>query len=184
MHSKECTIIGIDPGTTTMGYGLIKVVGQHIQVIQYGIIDLKHYKCHPEKLEKIFSYTQQILDEFRPQQAAIEAPFYGKNVQSMLKLGRAQGAAMAAVFTHQIPITEYAPARIKQAITGNGHASKDQVAYMLHTLLAFKVSFEKIDASDALAVAVCHAYQQQNPLQLATSLKNSIKRPSKLQSQP
>ncbi|OJW66625.1 MAG: crossover junction endodeoxyribonuclease RuvC [Candidatus Amoebophilus sp. 36-38] len=159
---QERIIIGIDPGTLIMGYGAIQVIGKQLNVLQYGILHLHQCPSHAIKLQKIFKYTLEILDEFIPDEVALEAPFYGKNVQSMLKLGRAQGVAMAAALMREIPITEYAPRKIKQAITGNGNASKGQVASMLMSLLEFKSLPEKLDATDALAVAVCHAYQQQH----------------------
>eukprot|EP01132_Coremiostelium_polycephalum_P000215 gene215-284_t len=157
---KERIIVGIDPGTTVMGYGIIKVMPQQIIVLQYGVLHLQRYHSHPLKLQKIYSTITEILDEFMPDEAALEAPFYDKNPQSMLKLGRAQGVAMAAALMRELPIAEYPPATIKKAITGNGRASKEQVAHMLLHLLKFTHLPDKLDATDALAVAVCHAYQQ------------------------
>jgi len=172
---QERIIIGIDPGTQVMGYGVIKVVQhQQFSILQYGILDLQQCPSHALKLQKIFKYTLEILDEFTPDEAALEAPFYGKNVQSMLKLGRAQGVAMAAALMREVPITEYAPRKIKQAITGNGNASKEQVAYMLMSMLPSKSMPEKLDATDALAVAVCHAYQQQGCNTRTTSWKQFL----------
>jgi len=157
---KEKIIIGIDPGTLVTGYGVIKMMSQQIQVLQYGILQLHKCPTHAIKLQKIFHYILEIIDEFKPDEAALEAPFYGKNVQAMLKLGRAQGVAMTAALIREVPITEYAPRKIKQAITGNGHASKEQIAQMLQALLQFDTLPKKLDATDALAVALCHAYQQ------------------------
>jgi crossover junction endodeoxyribonuclease RuvC len=174
VEKQERIIIGIDPGTSIMGYGLIKVGIQEIKIIQYGVIDLQKYTCQEKKLQEILSHTLQIIDEFKPHEAALEAPFYGRNVQSMLKLGRAQGVAMAAALMRKIPLAEYAPRKIKQAVTGHGNASKEQVANMLATLLRFQKTAGALDATDALAVAVCHAYQQQNKSQKVKSWKSFI----------
>ena len=127
---KETIILGIDPGTTIMGYGIIKVTGNKVEMLVMGILDLKKYSNHYLKLQKIFSRTLSLIDEFHPDCMAIEAPFFGKNVQSMLKLGRAQGVAMSAALYRDLPITEYAPLKIEMAITGNGRASKEQVGDM------------------------------------------------------
>jgi crossover junction endodeoxyribonuclease RuvC len=166
--------MGIDPGTLTMGYGVVQEIGNKIHALQYGILQLHQYSSQALKLQKIFQHTLQILEEFHPDEVALEAPFYGKNVQSMLKLGRAQGVAMAAALVREIPITEYAPRKVKQAITGNGNASKEQVAYMLTSILQLQVAPNQLDATDALAVAVCHAYQQQYPSKRATNWKQFI----------
>ena len=128
-------ILGIDPGTTIMGFGLIKVKGKNMEFLQLNELQLKKYSDHYVKLKLIFERTLEIIDNFNPDEIAIEAPFFGKNVQSMLKLGRAQGVAMAAGLSREIPITEYSPKKIKMAITGNGNASKEQVAKMLQSLL-------------------------------------------------
>ncbi len=154
----EKIILGIDPGTTIMGYGLIKVVGKEMQFLQLNELQLKKYKDHYLKLKLIFERTIELIDTFKPDEIAIEAPFFGKNVQSMLKLGRAQGVAMAAGLSRQIPITEYSPKKIKMAITGNGNASKEQVAKMLQNLLKLKELPKNLDATDGLAAAVCHFY--------------------------
>ncbi len=157
---SEKLILGIDPGTSVMGYGLICVKPkQPIQLIQYGVIHLSKYTNHELKLKKIFERVLGILDEYAPDEVALEAPFYGKNVQSMLKLGRAQGVAMAAALFREVPITEYAPKLVKKSVTGNGNASKQQVARMLEQLLKFKGENKLLDATDALAVALCHYYQ-------------------------
>ena len=157
---KEKVILGLDPGTTVMGYGLLSVKGSKMTVIQYGVIHLSKYNGHELKLKKIFDRVLSLVEEYHPDEVALEAPFYGKNVQSMLKLGRAQGVAMAAALFREIPITEYAPKRVKQAVTGNGNASKEQVAKMLMTVLSIKEVPKFLDATDALAVAVCHHFQQ------------------------
>lgn len=160
--SSEKIILGIDPGTTIMGFGLIKVVDKNMELIQIGELILKKYDDHYMKLKVIFERTIQIIEEYHPDEIAIEAPFFGKNVQSMLKLGRAQGVAMAAGLSREIPITEYSPKKIKMAITGNGNASKEQVAKMLQNLLKLKTLPKNLDATDGLAAAVCHFYNSGN----------------------
>ncbi len=156
---KEKIILGLDPGTSIMGYGIILVRGSQLTLLQFGVIRLDKIDSHPMRLKKIFERVLSVLDEFNPDEVALEAPFYGKNVQSMLKLGRAQGVAMAAALHRQIPITEYAPKKVKQSVTGNGNASKEQVAKMLMGLFSIKALPKLLDATDALAVAVCHHYQ-------------------------
>ncbi|PZD76981.1 crossover junction endodeoxyribonuclease RuvC [Mesonia sp. K7] len=156
--TNEKIILGIDPGTTIMGYGLIKVVGKKMEFIQLNELLLKKYADHYVKLRHIFERTIELIDTYHPDEIAIEAPFYGKNVQSMLKLGRAQGVAMAAGLSRQIPVTEYSPKKIKMAITGNGNASKEQVAKMLQQTLNLKTLPDNLDATDGLAAAVCHFY--------------------------
>lgn len=154
----EKIILGIDPGTTVMGFGLLKVIGKEMELIVLDELMLSKYDDHYLRLKKIFEKTIQIIDNYKPDEIAIEAPFFGKNVQSMLKLGRAQGVAMAAGLSHEIPIIEYAPKKIKMAITGNGNASKEQVAKMLQSLLKLKELPIRLDATDGLAAAVCHFY--------------------------
>ncbi|WP_420571897.1 crossover junction endodeoxyribonuclease RuvC [Kordia sp.] len=154
----EKIILGIDPGTTIMGFGLIKVVGKKMQFLQLNELQLQKYSDHYIKLKLIFERTIELIDTYHPDEIAIEAPFFGKNVQSMLKLGRAQGVAMAAGLSREVPITEYAPKKIKMAITGNGNASKEQVAKMLQSLLGIKTLPKNLDATDGLAAAVCHFY--------------------------
>ena len=151
-------ILGIDPGTTIMGYGIIHIKGSKMELIQMGVLHLSKLQSHELKLKKIFERTLQLVDEYKPDELAVEAPFFGKNVQSMLKLGRAQGVAMAAGLSREIPITEYLPKKIKMAITGNGNASKEQVALMLKSLLNLKSLPKNLDATDGLAAAVCHFY--------------------------
>ena len=141
-----------------MGFGLIKVVGKKMEFIQMNELQLSKYDDHYLKLKHIFERTIELIDTHNPDEIAIEAPFYGKNVQSMLKLGRAQGVAMAAGLSRQIPITEYLPKKIKMAITGNGNASKEQVALMLKSLLNLQILPKNLDATDGLAAAVCHFY--------------------------
>ncbi|MGA1770726.1 MAG: crossover junction endodeoxyribonuclease RuvC [Flavobacteriaceae bacterium] len=151
-------ILGIDPGTTIMGFGLIRVCGQQMELMQLHELQLKKYTNHYLKLKHIFQRTIELIDNYHPDEIAIEAPFFGKNVQSMLKLGRAQGVAMAAGLSREVPITEYSPKKIKMAITGNGNASKEQVAKMLQQLLKIKTLPKNLDATDGLAAAVCHFY--------------------------
>lgn len=153
-------ILGIDPGTNIMGYGLIHNKGNKIELISLGVIKLDKLSDHGLKLKKIFDRTSALIKEYNPDELAIEAPFFGKNVQSMLKLGRAQGVAMAAGLNLDVPIFEYSPRKIKQSITGSGSASKEQVAAMLTTLLAIKDPPKYMDATDGLAVAVCHYFQR------------------------
>lgn len=149
-------ILGIDPGTTIMGFGLIRVKGKKIELIRYDDLVMNKIKDHSLKLKLIFEKTLEIIDQYHPDELAIEAPFFGKNVQSMLKLGRAQGVAMAAGLYREVPITEYLPKKIKMAVTGNGNASKEQVAAMLKQLLNMKEMPKNLDATDGLAAAVCH----------------------------
>lgn len=158
---NERIILGIDPGTNVLGYAIIRCEGKNrIDLIVLGVIELKKYSDHYLKLKAIYERIQQLVDEYHPDEVAIEAPFFGKNVQSMLKLGRAQGVAMAAALSRSVPIFEYAPRKIKQAITGQGAASKEQVASMLLSILKVKdFSDAKLDATDALGAAVCHFYQ-------------------------
>lgn len=143
-----------------MGYGIIAIKNTQVHLLQFGVIHLSKYAGHELRLKKIFERVTHIIDEFRPDEVALEAPFFGKNVQSMLKLGRAQGVAMSAALAREIPIIEYAPKKIKQAVTGNGNASKEQVAKMLMTILKFQEAPKLLDATDALAVALCHHYQK------------------------
>ncbi len=155
----ERIILGIDPGTTIMGFALISVKKGKITLISMHELILKKYPNHETKLKIIFDRTLALIDQYHPDEVALEAPFFGKNVQSMLKLGRAQGVAMAASLYRDIPIKEYSPKKIKMAITGNGNASKEQVASMLKSLLNLKEFPTKyLDASDGLAVAVCHHF--------------------------
>ena len=156
--NSEKIILGIDPGTTIMGFGLIKVVKKQMHFLQLNELQLKKYDDHYVRLKHIFERTIELIDTFHPDEIAIEAPFFGKNVQSMLKLGRAQGVAMAAGLSREIPITEYAPKKIKMAITGNGNASKEQVARMLQSTLGLKELPKNLDSTDGLAAAVCHFY--------------------------
>ncbi len=153
-------ILGIDPGTTIMGFGIIKVVKKQMHFVLLDELILNKYDDHYLRLKKIFERTVHLIDTYHPDEIAIEAPFFGKNVQSMLKLGRAQGVAMAAGLSREVTISEYAPKKIKMAITGNGTASKEQVAKMLQSLLNLKTLPKNLDATDGLAAAVCHFYNQ------------------------
>lgn len=160
---KQKIILGIDPGTTIMGFGLIEVVNKKMNFLQLNELQLKKYKDHYLKLKLIFERTIELIDTYNPDEIAIEAPFFGKNVQSMLKLGRAQGVAMAAGLSREIPVTEYSPRKIKMAITGNGAASKEQVAKMLQNILNLKTLPKNLDSTDGLAAAVCHFYNSGKP---------------------
>ena len=164
-NNLEKIILGIDPGTNLMGYGIIKVKGNKAEMMAMGVIELKKYASHYLKLGKIFERVTSIIDSYKPDEVAIEAPFFGKNVQSMLKLGRAQGVAITAAIMRDIPITEYEPRKIKVAITGNGAAAKEQVAGMLQRIL--KIPKEdmdvQMDATDALGAAYCHFIQMGKP---------------------
>lgn len=164
MAIKERIILGIDPGTNVMGYGLIHCKGEKMSVIQFGVIHLSKYKNHEIKLKKIFDRVTELIKEYLPDEVALEAPFFGKNVQSMLKLGRAQGVAMAAALNRSMPIHEYAPKKVKQSVTGNGNASKEQVAHMIQMLLKFEDAPKLLDATDALAVAICHHYSSKSAI--------------------
>ena len=155
---NERIILGIDPGTTIMGFGLIRVVGKRMEFLQLNELILTKYSDHYVKLRLIFERTIELIESFHPDEIAIEAPFFGKNVQSMLKLGRAQGVSMAAALNLDIPITEYSPKKIKMAITGNGNSSKEQVAKMLKTMLDIKEMPKNLDSTDGLAAAVCHYF--------------------------
>ena len=161
---NERIILGIDPGTTIMGFGLIRVVGKRMEFLQLNELILTKYSDHYVKLRLIFERTIELIESFHPDEIAIEAPFFGKNVQSMLKLGRAQGVAMAAGLSRQVPITEYSPKKIKMAITGNGNASKEQVAKMLQQTLGLKELPKNLDSTDGLAAAVCHFYNSGKPM--------------------
>jgi crossover junction endodeoxyribonuclease RuvC len=164
--NKERVILGIDPGTSILGYGIIEVKGKQMKLVALGVVRLDKIDDHALKLKKIFERCIELIDGFHPDELAIEAPFFGKNVQSMLKLGRAQGVAIAAALSRELSVTEYAPRKIKQSITGNGNASKEQVAAMIQRLLKIETADmpEKLDATDGLAAAVCHFYQTSNPL--------------------
>jgi crossover junction endodeoxyribonuclease RuvC len=164
-NAKERIILGIDPGTNITGYGVIKANSNVPEFIALGVIDLSKTVDHYLKLKNIFDRTINLIDEYHPDDLAIEAPFYGKNVQSMLKLGRAQGAAISAALYRCVPIFEYAPRKIKMSITGQGAASKEQVAAMLMRILKFNEENVVLDATDGLAAALCHFFQGNAPIQ-------------------
>ncbi|MDX2002270.1 MAG: crossover junction endodeoxyribonuclease RuvC [Chitinophagales bacterium] len=157
--NKDKIILGIDPGTNFLGYGLVKVCGKEASLIALGTVDLSKLEGHDQKLKRIYERVTYLIKEYQPTECAIEAPFYGKNIQSMLKLGRAQGVAIAAAITHELEVFEYAPRKIKQSITGNGSSSKEQVAAMLQHILKFTELPRYLDATDGLAVAMCHHFQ-------------------------
>lgn len=152
-------LLGVDPGTNVMGYAVIEITGKKIKVLDMGIITMNKLKTQQEKLKKIFERIQVIIELYQPKEMAIEAPFFGKNVQAMLKLGRAQGVAIAAAMTKNVAVTEYAPRKIKQSITGNGNAAKEQVSALLGQILNISLKDQTLDATDALGAAVCHYYQ-------------------------
>ncbi|MGV3631563.1 MAG: crossover junction endodeoxyribonuclease RuvC [Bacteroidota bacterium] len=160
MKHEDKIILGIDPGTSVLGYGIIHIQGKNIHLLNFGIVHLAKLETHPDKLKRIFERLDGLIKEYKPDEMAIEAPFFGKNVQSMLKLGRAQGVAIAAALKSNVLFEEYTPRRIKQAVTGNGNASKEQVAAMLQKLLNFKEMPKHLDATDGLAVAVCHHFSK------------------------
>jgi crossover junction endodeoxyribonuclease RuvC len=164
--SKERIILGIDPGTIVMGYGIIRIEGKKPILEAMGVLQLNKYEDHYVRLKKIFERVLSLIDQYHPDELAIEAPFFGKNVQSMLKLGRAQGTAISAALSRDIPIFEYAPLKIKMSITGNGQASKEQVAGMLQRILHISKDnmLPQLDATDGLAAALCHFLQSNNPV--------------------
>ena len=168
---KEKIILGIDPGTTIMGYGVLRIKGTKPEMIAMGIIDLRKFANHYLKLRHIHERVLGIIESYLPDELAIEAPFFGKNVQSMLKLGRAQGVAMAAALAREVPITEYEPRTIKLAITGTGAASKEQVRAMLVRMLAIPEEslLPELDSTDALAAALCHFYESSKPVKAKPS---------------
>ena len=159
---KPVIILGIDPGTLVMGYSVIEVFKNTFSVKTIDVLKLSSKKDHYQRLQMVHQKITDLVEEFSPHEFAIEAPFFGKNVQSMLKLGRAQGVAIAAAMTKNIPVTEYSPRKIKQSITGNGNASKEQVAYMLKNMLKYTEEPEFLDATDGLAAAVCHYFQNRH----------------------
>lgn len=160
MQQKASIILGIDPGTIIMGYGLVKVAGNKISLLEMGVLQPGKVEDTYKKLQLIFNTVSGLITKYQPDCFAIEAPFFGKNVQSMLKLGRAQGVAIAAAMRHGLEVTEYSPKKVKQSITGNGNAAKEQVMKMLQQILSFTDDPKHFDATDALAVAVCHHFQQ------------------------
>ena len=170
MDKWEKIIIGIDPGTNVMGYGILGVNGKTPQAIAMGVLKLDKFETHYLRLRRIYDRVLSLVEQYLPDEMAIEAPFFGKNVQSMLKLGRAQGVAMAAALAREVPIAEYEPRKIKQAITGNGAASKEQVQEMLRRILSnpTETHLPELDPTDALAAALCHFYESSRPIQQKT----------------
>ncbi len=164
LQKKTNIILGIDPGTIIMGYGLVKVDGNKISLLEMGVLQPGKIKDGYQKLQLIFNTVSGLITKYQPDTFAIEAPFFGKNVQSMLKLGRAQGVAIAAAMRHGLDVTEYSPKKVKQSVTGNGNAAKEQVMKMLQHILGFTEEPKHFDATDALAVAVCHYFQQNTTL--------------------
>lgn len=175
INEYEKIILGIDPGTNIMGYGVLGCTKNKYELISLGIINLKKMDNHAKKLKHIFERCTAVIDQYKPDEVSIEAPFYGKNPQSMLKLGRAQGVAMAAALNRGLPIFEYAPKKIKQSITGNGNSSKEQVAAMLQSLLKFSDMPTHLDATDALAIALCHYFQGTSKIEVTGAKYNSWK---------
>ena len=158
MTKTDKIILGIDPGTRILGFGVIHVLGREVKFVDMGVVNMKKVQDHFVTLKTILNEVTALIDKYNPDELAIEAPFYGKNVQVMLKLGRAQGAAMAAALQRDIPIFEYAPRRVKLAVTGKGAASKEQVALMARRIVNVDFPQEYLDATDALAIALCHYY--------------------------
>ena len=184
VRDYERVIIGIDPGTNVMGYGILGINGKKPAVVAMGVVKLSNFASHYLRLKRIYDRVLDLCSQYLPDELAIEAPFFGKNVQSMLKLGRAQGVAMAAALARDIPITEYEPRKIKMAITGNGASSKEQVQEMLRRILSIPREnlLPELDATDALAAALCHFYESGKPaVAKASSWKDFIaKHPEKV----
>lgn len=170
--SSEKIILGIDPGTRVLGYGLLRINNDKVTVLQYGVLNLTKYTTQGAKFLKIHERVLGILEEFLPDEIAIESPFFGKNIQSMLKLGRVQGMVMSLAFSKSIPIAEYEPKKIKQSVTGNGNASKEQVAKMVEIIGNIKLDAKMHDATDALGIAICHHFHNKN---ISSTLKGTKK---------
>ena len=175
MQKPVKIILGIDPGTLVMGHGIIAVDGNSMQLLEMNVLKLSGKKNNYERLQMIHQQVVLLVKKYKPDEFAIEAPFFGKNVQSMLKLARAQGVAIAAAISAGLPVTEYSPRKIKQSITGKGNADKEQVWKMLQHILSLKDKPRHFDATDALAVAICHHFQCRLPLQPATIKKKVTK---------
>ncbi len=163
MNEKPLKILGIDPGTTITGYGLVEIRNNQPVILNMGTLVPGKFADHYQRLKHLHERALHLIEEYRPDVMAIEAPFYGKNVQSMLKLGRGQGVIMAAALFHSVPIQEYAPLLVKQSITGMGRASKEQVKYFLQKVYHLTDLDQTLDATDAVAVAICHFIQQGKP---------------------
>lgn len=177
-RSGEKRILGIDPGTNILGYSIVQQCGKSVQLLTMDVLVLGTKEEMNTKMKQLFDKVTQIIDTYHPDMLAIEAPFFGKNVQSMLKLGRAQGLCIAAAFSRSIPFVEYSPRKIKQSITGNGAASKEQVANMLRRIFHFDEIPEHLDATDALAVALCHCYQNDIPQEVEKTKRSVGKKTS------
>ncbi|HEY6504340.1 MAG TPA: crossover junction endodeoxyribonuclease RuvC [Chitinophagaceae bacterium] len=171
MQKPVKIILGIDPGTLVMGHSIIAVNGNSMQLLEMNVLKLSGKKDHYERLQLIHEQVMLLVKKYKPHEFAIEAPFFGKNVQSMLKLGRAQGVAIAAAMNAGLPVTEYSPRKIKQSITGNGNADKEQVWKMLQHILSLKEKPKHLDATDALAVAICHHFQGKLPVTVSPATK-------------
>ncbi len=170
--SSEKIILGIDPGTRFLGYGLLRITNDKVTVLQYGVLNLTKYNTQGAKFLKIHERVLGIIEEFLPDEIAIESPFFGKNIQSMLKLGRVQGMVMSLAFSKSIPIAEYEPKKIKQSVTGNGNASKEQIAKMVEIIGNIKLDAKMHDATDALGIAICHHFHNKN---ISSTLKGTKK---------
>ncbi len=170
--SSEKIILGIDPGTRFLGYGLLRITNDKVTILQYGVLNLTKYTTQGAKFLKIHERILGILEEFLPDEIAIESPFFGKNIQSMLKLGRVQGMVMSLAFSKSIPIAEYEPKKIKQSVTGNGNASKEQVAKMVEIIANIKLDGKLHDATDALGIAICHHFHNKN---ISSTMKGTKK---------
>jgi crossover junction endodeoxyribonuclease RuvC len=164
MTKKSTIILGVDPGSVIMGHGIIEVTGKAISLLHMGVLKMSSKDDTYDRLKKVYTAIEVLVKKYKPDTFAIEAPFFGKNVQSMLKLGRAQGVAIAAAMRYGVPVTEYSPKKVKQAITGNGNASKEQVMNMLSRMVHITKGTDYFDATDAVAVAICHHFQQTSPL--------------------
>jgi crossover junction endodeoxyribonuclease RuvC len=161
---QDRIILGIDPGTVVLGYGVVRISGNQLSLIEMGVLKLHTLPNHLERLGKIYHRINALIEEFHPQEVAVEAPFYGKDVQAMLKLGRAQGVALVSAINNGIPVFEYSPKKIKQSITGNGNSSKEQVSMMVKNLLKFTETPKYLDSTDAVAAALCHYFQTNRPV--------------------
>jgi crossover junction endodeoxyribonuclease RuvC len=170
--TSEKIILGIDPGTRFLGYGLLRINQDKVTVLQYGVLNLTKYTTQGAKFLKIHERVLGIIEEFLPDEIAIESPFFGKNIQSMLKLGRVQGMVMSLAFSKSIPIAEYEPKKIKQSVTGNGNASKEQVARMVEIIGNIKLDAKMHDATDALGIAICHHFHNKN---ISSTIKGTKK---------
>ena len=159
MSNTDKIILGIDPGTVVMGYGIIHITGNNMKLISAGVLSLDKKEDHFLRIKEIFDTVEKLIKQYKPDEFSIEEPFFGKNVQSMLKLGRAQGAAISAALHHHLPVHGYSPRTIKKSITGSGASSKEQVASILRTILKFEETPKFLDATDALGVSVCHHFQ-------------------------